>query len=474
MRKEQARRGERQTPQTMTNNPNAMQLSCPNCGTRFSAIIESIIDGGRNPGAKARFLSGQINVIQCPRCGVQIQVATPLAYHDHTKELLLLYFPMEMNIPQGEREKLIGDITRAISNSLPPEQRKGYLLNPRMVLTPQKMIETVLEKDGITPEMIAEQRKKADLVQKFVDAKEDDLEALVKQHDASLDAIFFQLMTLAAESALAQGARDEAEEILNRRDDLIALSTFGQEAMQKSAARDGIIQEVATALRGMGSSVTIEQFLDYIAKVGDSDDHLQALVGLARPAMDYNFFSALSQRISSVNGAEKTKLEGIRDRLLHLTTAIDQQQQVIVQQARDTLNEIFNAPDLDAAIEERLPLIDELFLQLLSGSIQQAEKTNDLLRSARLKTIHEKVMQQIQAAAPPEIQFINDLLRTEDELEAQMMVVEKASGFDATLLQYFDALIDNFSGQENAVVLVDRLKKLRAAAEKIISQQVES
>ncbi|MCL4875221.1 MAG: hypothetical protein KJ064_01110 [Anaerolineae bacterium] len=458
----------------MTNNPNAMQLSCPNCGTRFAAVIESIIDGGRNPGAKARFLSGQTNLIQCPRCGVQIQVSTPLAYHDHTKELLLLYFPMEMNIPQAEREKLIGDITRAISSSLPQEQRKGYLLNPRMVLTPQKMIETVLEKDGITPEMIAEQRKKAELVQEFIDAEDEKIGALVAQHDSDLDAVFFQLMTLAAESALTQGKRDEAESILTRRDDLIALSTFGKEAMQKSVARDAVIQEVATALRGMGSKVSIDQFLDYVAKVGESDDHLQALVGLARPAMDYNFFSALTERINSTNGTERVKLEKIRDSLLQLTTAIDQQQQVMVQQARDTLNEIFNAPDMDAAIEERLPLIDELFLQLLASNIQQAQQTNDLLRAARLKTLHEKIMQHIQASAPPELQFINELLKTEDDLEAQMLVVEKAGQYDETLLQYFDALIENFSDQENATILVDRLKKLRAAAEKIIAEKVQS
>lgn len=437
-------------------------------------MIESIIDGGRNPGAKARFLSGQTNLIQCPRCGVQIQVSTPLAYHDHTKELLLLYFPMEMNIPQAEREKLIGDITRAISSSLPQEQRKGYLLNPRMVLTPQKMIETVLEKDGITPEMIAEQRKKAELVQEFIDAEDEKVGALVAQHDSDLDAVFFQLMTLAAESALTQGKRDEAESILTRRDDLIALSTFGKEAMQKSAARDAVIQEVAAALRGMGSKVSIDQFLDYVAKVGESDDHLQALVGLARPAMDYNFFSALTERINSTNGTGRVKLEKIRDSLLQLTTAIDQQQQVMVQQARDTLNEIFNAPDMDAAIEARLPLIDELFLQLLASNIQQAQQTNDLLRAARLKTLHEKIMQHIQASAPPELQFINELLKTEDDLEAQMLVVEKAGQYDETLLQYFDALIENFSDQENATILIDRLKKLRAAAEKIITEKVQS
>lgn len=447
-----------------------MQLQCPNCGNRFSAIIESIIDGGRDPNAKARFLSGATNVIQCPRCGVHIQLATPIAYHDHIKELLLIYFPMEMNIPQKEREQIIGEITRAITNSLPQDQRKGYLLNPKMMLTVQKMVEIVLEKDGITPEMMTAQRQKAELVEKLVDAEDDEVEALVQQHDADMDAVFFQLMTLAAESSMARGEGAMAEAILDRRDDLIQRTTFGKDAIEKSAAREAVIQEVADTLRGMGSQATIEQFLDYVVKVGEDDDYIQALVGLARPAMNYNFFSALADRINQTKGDEKTRLEGIRDRLLELTTAIDQQNQVIMQQAQQILNEIFNSPNLDEAIAERLPLIDELALSMLSANIQQAEQNKDLIRASRMKNIYEKITQQLQAAAPPEIQFINELLKTEDELEAQMMVIENAETFGPSLLNYFDVLIENFS-QQDAGVLVERIQKLREAAANIINKQ---
>ncbi len=455
----------------MSNNPNSMQLQCPNCGNRFAAFIESIIDGGRDPNAKARFLSGMTNVIQCPRCGVQIQLAAPLAYHDHLKELLLIYFPMELNLPQKEREQIVGEITRAITNSLPQDQRKGYLLNPKMLLTVQKMVEIVLEKDGITPEMIAVQRQKAELAEKFIKADETDLETLVQQHDADLDAVFFQLMTLAAESSMARGDRASAEAILDRRDALIDLTTFGKEAVEKSAVRDAIIQEVANALRAMGSNTTIEQFLDYVIKVGGDDDYLQALVGLARPAMEYNFFAALAERIDKANSADKPALQEIRDRLLDLTTAIDQQQQVIMQQAQELLNEIYNTPNMDEAIAERLPMIDELALSMLSANIQQAEKNHDLIRAARFKTMYEKITQQLQAAAPPEIRFINELLKTEDELEAQMMVIEKAAQYGEPLIHYFDALLENFAGQDEDDVMVQRLRKLRMAAANMINKE---
>lgn len=79
--------------------PMARQVTCPNCRQPFTAQVEQIIDGGRDPNAKARFLSGAINAVRCPYCGYEFRLTTPILYHDASKELLLVNVPMELGLP---------------------------------------------------------------------------------------------------------------------------------------------------------------------------------------------------------------------------------------------------------------------------------------------------------------------------------------------------------------------------------------
>ena len=71
------------------------------------AQLEQILDVGRDPQAKQRLLSGRTNLVTCPNCGYQAMLGTPLIYHDPAKQLLLLYIPMELNLPAQEQNKLI-------------------------------------------------------------------------------------------------------------------------------------------------------------------------------------------------------------------------------------------------------------------------------------------------------------------------------------------------------------------------------
>ncbi|HLA45705.1 MAG TPA: CpXC domain-containing protein [Aggregatilineales bacterium] len=446
-----------------------MQISCPQCGQRFSAIIESIIDAARDPAAKARFLSRRTNMVQCPKCGAVSQLSVPLAYHDPTKDLLLVYFPMELNVPHAERERVVGEITRVVMESLPKEQRKGYLFNPIQPLSLEGMLETVLEKEGITREMMATQREKMKLVEKIMSADLDDLPALVEAHDTELDADFFQLVTVAAESALAAGRQNTAEAILSRRDELLEMSSYGQEVIERAEMQEAAVQDVANWIRQNGNRLDLNTFFDYLVEIGDSDDHLQALVGLARGAFDYNFFTHMSEQIEKAPDDENADfLKAVRDRLLELTQMIDQQQMMIVQQAQAVLRDILNAPDMDRAIEDRLPMIDDVFLSVLSASIQAAEQRNDLLQASRLKSAYEGVMQHLRATAPPEVQFINELLTQEDPLEAKLMLSERAGQYGQPLVDYMEALIQNMQ-QRGAEDMVEHLTELRDAAERIIT-----
>jgi hypothetical protein len=140
----------------------------------------------QDPSAKSRLLSGSLNLIRCPVCSYEGQLATPLVYHDLSKELLLTYIPVELNIPKDEQERLLGRLINQAIEALPAESRKGYLLQPQAVLTTQGLIERVLAEDGVTKEDLDAQRAKIRLFEDLLRTPEDSLELRMSRHGRPL------------------------------------------------------------------------------------------------------------------------------------------------------------------------------------------------------------------------------------------------------------------------------------------------
>lgn len=436
-------------------------LNCPNCGQPFQAQVNQIIDVGRDPAAKQRFLSGEANVVTCPNCGFRAGIAAPILYHDPDKELLMVHVPMELGLQKEEQERIIGSLLKNLMDSLPAEARRGYMFQPRTVLTLQGMVEQILMADGITPEMLEAQKQKARLAETFLQTDIDELDALIQQYDEQIDYEMIQFVTTAAENALQAGRQDMAQHAMEVREKLVALSTAGQEAAQLAVAQEQAIDEVVKALEGLGEQPTVQDFIDLVLRFAEDDQRLQALVGLQYPAFDYAFFQELSGRIEQVADGEKADLEALRDRLLELTNMIKQQQEAMVGAAVETLRAILSSSDLEAAVEQHLNRIDDTFLAVLTANIQAAEQNQDLMTSAKLKQIYEIVMQRIQQGAPPELQFITRLLQAESEQAAQQMMDAEAESFGPNLLPLMDALMDDVRarGEQN---LLARLESLRA------------
>jgi len=133
--------------------------------------VNTLIDAAQDPQAKIALLSGRINVAVCPNCGAPNTVLTPLMYHDPSKELLVSYVPMELGLPKDTQEKMIGELMRELTSQLPQGSFKAYLLQPRQALTMQGLIDQVLQADGVTPEMMEDQRARVRLVEQFLQAQ---------------------------------------------------------------------------------------------------------------------------------------------------------------------------------------------------------------------------------------------------------------------------------------------------------------
>ncbi len=167
------------------------QISCPRCHAPMTAEIQQLFDMNTEPDAKQKLLSGSANMIQCQACGFQGLYPTPIVYHDPEKEMLLTYFPSELGVSINEQEKMVGPLIKRVVNDLPMEKRKAYLFQAQSMLTYQTMMEKILEADGITKEMLDEQQKKLQLIQRLLSTPSaDSRKEIIIQEETLIDEAF--------------------------------------------------------------------------------------------------------------------------------------------------------------------------------------------------------------------------------------------------------------------------------------------
>lgn len=451
--------------------PQTINIQCSNCGQPVQADVESIIDAQSNPRAKAALINGQLNVAVCDQCGAGNNIVTPLLYHDAEKELLIAFVPMEaaMQANRPNEEKIIGDMMNALTRSIPKEQFKAYMFNPKRALTMQGLIDQVLEADGITPEMMQAQQMRIQLIQDLLGAMENNvLESMVTQRDADIDMAFFQTMSLMAQSLMQQGQQGVVQQLALLQDQLLTLSTVGKELAADQAHQEQVVQELSQEIQNLGQNMTRADFVDMVVRYADDDVRLQALVGMVRPAFDYEFFQELSQVIEQTPEADRATLEAARERLTVLTRTVDDQMRASMQQSASVLQAMLSAPDLDAFIQANFDLIDDNFMAVLSANLQQAQQKQDTAMLGRLQQIYEKVVAQLQSQMSPELHFVNDLLSAESDEAAAALMHQRAAEFGPDLLEIFASVEEMLEAQGQDGVLA-RLRHVQQVATTLFS-----
>ena len=393
-------------------------------------------------------------MIQCPHCGYQGNVATPIVYHDPEKELLLTFVPPEIGLPRDEQERLLGNLINQVVNRLPPEQRKGYLLRPQANLTMQGLVERVLEAEGITPEMIQAQQERLRLLQRLLTITDREARVeVIKQEQGLIDSNFFSLLSRLGESALMSGDQEAAQRLEDIQKDLLEETEFGQQI--KSQTEE--VQAAIKSLQEAGKELTREKLLAIVLEA-PNEIRLSALVSLARPAMDYTFFQLLSDRIDRARGKGRERLIELREKLLELTGEYDQQIRAREEQVRQLLNEILESESPEEATRQALPAIDEIFLQVLNSEMEAARKKGDLERIGRLQKVIDVVQEA--SAPPPEVEFVEELLEAPDDQARRKLLEEHREEITPEFMQMLASLLSQVQGSEQDPELVERLKAL--------------
>lgn len=71
----------------------AFRVECPNCGESFDADFWTVVRGDRDQDVKELILSGEFDILMCPKCEGMFQHEEPFLYIDPTRDLLAFVMP---------------------------------------------------------------------------------------------------------------------------------------------------------------------------------------------------------------------------------------------------------------------------------------------------------------------------------------------------------------------------------------------
>jgi CpXC protein len=446
------------------------QIACPRCKQMITANVEQLFDVTSDPGAKQRLLGGVSNMARCQYCGYEGRLATPIVYHDADKELLLTYFPPELGLPINEQERLIGPMITQITNRLPPEKRKGYLLKPTANFTFESMMETILGKDGITPEMIKAQQERLSLIDRLLQVTTADVRSeMIKQNAKLFDEQFFALFSRLLQAGAQSGQEQLAKQMSDLQKQLLTETEYGRHLQEQV----GELEAAAKSLQEAGQGLTREKLLDMMIQ-SPSDERLKAYVSLARNGMDYTFFQNLTEKIDKASGDEKKKLEDLRSKLLDLTNEVDKQLEARYKQSQEFVEKLLAQDDVAKATKDNIQSFTQDAAEIVQTMLRQASEKNDYARMGKLQKMME-VLEEA-SAPPPEVAFIEQLLDAPDEAAIEKMLSENAAAVNEGFIEALNGLvaqIDAQAGQGNAEAkaVADKLQKVYKTALKFSMKQ---
>jgi hypothetical protein len=443
------------------------QISCPRCRTPITADIQQLFDMNTDPQAKQKLLSGSANTIHCPACGYEGPYPTPIVYHDPEKELLLTFFPPELGLPVNEQERMIGPLINRVVNDLPSEKRKAYLFQAKNMLTFQTMMETILEADGVTKEMLDKQQQRLQLIQRLLSTPTlESRKEIISQEESLMDEAFFSLLNRLVEATLAQGDKESAQKLGEFQQELLQETEVGRQILEQMKESQKAMEDLQTAAK---EGLTREKLLDlFIAAPGEL--YMSTMVGLTRSGLDYEFFQILSQRIDDAKDeSKKLELVELRNFLLEATEKIDEQIKQELQAARKIVDAIIEAPTIEEGLQKYGNQVNEFFVEAVHNALEDARKESNLDKIAKLNQINEMIEESNKP--PAAIQFIEELLKNPDDESLKSMIAENMELLDDEFMQTIAGIVAQYEEQGQQPELVERLKLVQKQAMRAVMKK---
>lgn len=431
-------------------------VTCPSCGTRFQTQVEQILDVRVDPSARNRMIGGAVNVAVCPACGTAGSLNIPFIYHDPEKKAALLYLPAEAGSNEVERQKAAGRLARQLMDSMPTEERKGYLLQPETFITMDSMVKRVLELEGVSEEEMALNQEYQELLGAFLSVEEDEWARLIEENEDKITESFFSLVEYVLRVSAQQGADSaEAEKINALYDFIVEETALGQRLQLRSE----IVQNFA-------DDPSRDTLLEALVKAPD-EDTVNVLIQSGISLIDYTFFQKLLKMIDEADDPDTAEtLRGLRRRILDLRDEMVQQSEAVMRQRSALLGKLLGSEDPKKMANSHLSELDNLFFMVLSSQIEEAEQAdNDELRED-LRQIAQVVNEVMEGQLPPEVALIRRLMvaPSEEALEEQLRSSREL--LTARFFLYLQVL-EASAQEEGQAESAEQIADIRAVAETV-------
>ena len=165
--------------------------------------------------------------------------------------------------------------------------------------------------------------------------------------------------------------------------------------------------------------------------------------------------------------ATAQRLTSLRDRILALTAQIDEASRQMLEEANNFLLEVLQAPDPQATLAENWERVDDAFMHVLEMNLQAATQRGNRPVANRLNAIMQIIMQQMQSAQPPEVQFINELLTVEYPSGTRKLLASRRAELTPEFLDALDEVAGMMEQQGQAEV-AKRLRDIRGQAALVV------
>lgn len=344
----------------------SITILCPECGTESDVVIQDIVNG-QDLVAKTAFLEERLNDAQCVRCHTNITPTVPILYYDLEKETAFVLAPPESSLADSIQNETIQALTNVLINDLPAGQRKPYLFTPTRFDSFERMVDAILESEGITAEVRQRQAEKAQLIETFLTSPDEaTFQNNIEQYDAELDYDFFELFTGYIQSAQMAGDESKAQMLFALREHLAKSSSQGQLAVAQLDAQ--MSAEVAKRQ---------EQLLEQLREARNNEQR-ERLIADNYGLLDLTFFEQVAAKIDQAaragDSVTANTLKALRSNILFLKTEYEKKTKAALEKGEQLFKQIIQSDHPDQVLKKNLAQIDESFFFVLGTNIERARQ----------------------------------------------------------------------------------------------------
>ena len=404
------------------------QLVTPGGASRQQPVTAQVIDVGRDPALKNALLSGRLR-----------NLTAPFMYHDPSKQIAFVLMPMELGMRDMEQQRVIGQMTQTVMRGLPEDSPRGYLLQPKMFFSFQSLVEAILEKDGITPDMLKEQQARADLIRDWMRISDEEaVRKSMQENDAKVDASVFELLTASIEANVEAGREQPAQALAGLQQLLVEETTYGKKLGVRMAS-----------IEAFRASPTREVLIDQLISAPDEETR-EGLVSLGRQLIDYLFFQMLTSKVDAAPEEQKQALVDLRKQVQDIRDRQDAATRQYMEQKANLINTIITSAKPEQTATEHEAEIDDVFVSLLQANMQEAQQRKDEELFKALAGVYQIAMRIMSARQPPEIQMINALLTAKYPDDTKKLLVDMAKSIDDRFIPMMVQVADRLAQDDRS------------------------